>query len=61
MALDAICLSAVLYELREVLTGGKIDKIHQPGKDEVAVFGTVWRVLRFGGCAAFTGQRDHVL
>lgn len=35
MALDAICLSAVLYELRSVLIGGKIDKIHQPSRDEI--------------------------
>ncbi len=35
MALDAICLSAVLHELRGVVTGGKIDKIYQPGRDEV--------------------------
>lgn len=35
MALDAICLSAVLYELRKVLTGGKIDKIYQPSRDEI--------------------------
>lgn len=37
MALDAICLSAVLHELRQVVTGGKIDKIHQPGRDEVVL------------------------
>lgn len=35
MALDAICLSAVIYELRNTLMGGKIDKIHQPGRDEI--------------------------
>ena len=35
MALDAICLSAVLHELRGVLVGGKIDKIHQPNRDEI--------------------------
>ncbi len=35
MALDAICLSAVLHELRGVILGGKIDKIHQPGRDEI--------------------------
>lgn len=35
MALDAICLSAVLYELRNTLIGGKIDKIHQPSRDEI--------------------------
>lgn len=37
MALDAICLSAVLHELRGAITGGKIDKIHQPGKDEIVL------------------------
>lgn len=35
MALDSICLSAVLHELREILVGGKIDKIHQPSRDEI--------------------------
>ena len=35
MALDTICLAAVLHELRSVITGGKIDKIYQPGRDEV--------------------------
>lgn len=35
MALDAICLSAVLEELHTTLVGGKIDKIYQPGRDEV--------------------------
>lgn len=37
MALDAICLSAVLHELRGVVIGGKVDKIHQPGRDEVVL------------------------
>lgn len=35
MALDAICLSAVLKELEPVLTGAKIDKIYQPNRDDV--------------------------
>lgn len=35
MALDAICLSAVVEELRGTLVGGKIDKVYQPGRDEV--------------------------
>ena len=35
MALDAICLGAVLEELRPVLEGGRIDKIYQPSRDEV--------------------------
>ncbi len=37
MALDAICLSAVLHELRTALLGGKIDKIYQPGRDEILI------------------------
>lgn len=37
MALDGICLSAVVYELKNVLIGGKIDRIHQPGRDEVVL------------------------
>ena len=37
MALDAICLSAVLHELRGILVGGKIDKIHQPSRDEIVL------------------------
>lgn len=37
MALDAICLSAVIAELRETLTGGKIDKIYQPSRDEMVM------------------------
>lgn len=42
MPLDAICLSAVAEELRKTITGGKIDKIYQPSRDEVvmAVRGT---------------------
>ncbi len=35
MALDAICLSAVIAELYKTLSGGKIDKIYQPGRDEM--------------------------
>jgi len=35
MPLDAICMTALLDELRTVLEGGKIDKIYQPAKDEV--------------------------
>ena len=32
MPLDAICLTAVAEELKKTLTGGKIDKIYQPGR-----------------------------
>ena len=35
MPLDAMCMTGVLHELRETVTGGKIDKIYQPSRDEV--------------------------
>ena len=46
MALDAICLTAVLEELRGVLEGGRIDKVYQPSRDEIvlAVRGAVENV-----------------
>lgn len=33
--LDALCLSGLVQELNLALTGAKIDKIYQPGRDEV--------------------------
>ena len=35
MPLDAICLTAVARELRQAVTGAKVDKIYQPTRDEV--------------------------
>ncbi len=43
MALDALCLTALVEELKPILLGAKIDKIHQPARDEVVV------ALRGGG------------
>lgn len=37
MPLDAICLTAVVEELKRTLEGGKIDKIYQPTRDEVVM------------------------
>lgn len=37
MALDAICLSAAVAELRAAVEGGKIDKIYQPGGQDVVL------------------------
>ena len=37
MPLDALCLSGLVHELNTALTGAKIDKIHQPGRDEVVL------------------------
>lgn len=37
MALDAVCLTAVVEELKKTLVGGKVDKVYQPGRDEVVL------------------------
>ncbi len=37
MPLDAICLSAVAQEIRVGVCGGRVDKIHQPGRDEIVM------------------------
>ncbi len=35
MPLDALCLSGLVRELDQIVTGGKLDKIYQPGRDEI--------------------------
>ena len=35
MPLDALCLSGLVHELNTALAGAKIDKIYQPGRDEL--------------------------
>ena len=35
MALDAICLQAVIEELKPQLLGLRIDKVQQPSRDQV--------------------------
>lgn len=35
MPLDALCLSGVIRELNTALSGARVDKIYQPGRDEV--------------------------
>lgn len=37
MPLDALCLTAVVGELKKTLEGGKIDKVYQPGRDEIVL------------------------
>ena len=37
MALDAVCLAAVLDEVKRSVLGGRIDKIYQPARDEVVM------------------------
>lgn len=38
MALDTLVIHALAKELSEKLTGGRIDKIHQPERDEISVY-----------------------
>lgn len=37
MAFDAVCLMAVVEELKKVLVGGKVDKVYQPSRDEIVL------------------------
>ena len=37
MALDGIAVSNIIYELNGLFTGGRIDKIYQPQKDEIVM------------------------
>ena len=37
MPLDAVCLSGVVKELREALTGLRIEKVQQPARDQVVL------------------------
>jgi len=37
MPLDALCLSGVIHELNTSLSGARVDKIYQPGRDEAVL------------------------
>ena len=56
MPLDALCLSGLVHELDQTVTGGKIDKIYQPGRDEILLavrtpaHGNVRLLLSARGC-----------
>jgi len=58
MPLDAVCLSGVVRELREALTGLRIEKVQQPARDQV--------ILTFRGnkklllCAGASQARIHL-
>ncbi len=61
MALDGITISALCYELNEKLSGGRIDKIHQPERDELIIsvrtFGGAYKLLI---CANPSYPRIHI-
>ncbi len=37
MALDALCMAALVRELRSALLGGKVDRVNQPGRYEIVL------------------------
>ena len=61
MALDGVAISALVKELNEKLSGGKIDKIHQPERDEIIMhirhLGTNTKLLL---CANPSFPRIHI-
>lgn len=61
MALDGIAISALCCELNEKLSGTRIDKIHQPERDELIVsvrtFGGAYKLLI---CANPSYPRIHI-
>ena len=56
MPLDALCLSGVVAELKPILTGAKIDKVHQPGRDEVVL---ALRLGRGNGRLLLSASPNH--
>lgn len=61
MALDGVVISALCSELSEKLPGGRIDKIHQPERDELVIsvrcYGGAYRLLI---CANPSYPRIHI-
>ena len=49
MALDGIVISNIVYEIKQLLLGGRIDKIYQPESDEIIMHargkGSNFRIL----------------
>ena len=52
MPLDAICLQAVVQELRPLLTGQRIDKVQMPSRDQVVLTLRAGRLLLNAGAGA---------
>ena len=61
MALDGLVISALVQETAEKITGGRIDKIHQPEKNElvlsVRTFDGAYKLLL---CANPSFPRFHI-
>ncbi len=61
MAIDAICLQAVAGELRPQLLGLRVDKVHQPARDQVALLFRGKRLLLNAGAGAPRLQLTEIL
>lgn len=60
MALDAVCIRCLVKEINEKITGGRIDKIYQPEKDEIVLtVRTYEKIYRLVLCANSTYPRIH--
>ncbi len=61
MALDSIAVRALCFELKEKLTGGRIDKIHQPERDELTIsVRTYTESYKLVVCASPSNARIHL-
>ena len=61
MAIDAICLQAVAGELRPQLLGLRVDKVHQPARDQVVLLFRGKRLLLNAGAGAPRLQLTEIL
>ncbi len=60
MALDSIAIRALCFELKEKLTGGRIDKIHQPERDELTIsVRTFAESFKIAVCGSPSNARIH--
>nr|WP_326212788.1 NFACT RNA binding domain-containing protein [uncultured Oscillibacter sp.] len=61
MAIDAICLQAVAGELRPQLLGLRVDKVHQPARNQVVLLFRGKRLLLNAGAGAPRLQLTEIL
>ena len=61
MAIDAICLQAVVEELRPQLSGLRVDKVQQPARDQVILLFRGKRLLLNAGAGAPRLQLTDIL
>ena len=61
MAIDVICLQAVAGELRPQLLGLRVDKVHQPARDQVVLLFRGKRLLLNAGAGAPRLQLTEIL